>query len=285
MARFPFRPGAGAKAIRNPVYWSRLALQESGTGRRISNSGGRRRGASAASANDWNARWLNLNAVRKEAIAWLVYPVSCDPDVTQRERAALLKRLQRTSEIWSQIDADVEAATKSELRSFASSIRSLIDYVLKVIIRRQVQLDDGTEIKSAVYQDREESFRLKLSKDRPVSEYFLGQPASDSETLTLIQKRDKLTAQLVRYTYGSRDIEDLIEEGPMTLRLNYKHFSKEPEKLATFVEFFGRACVDDDDELVPELQESVLSGAKSLKKGQVLSATFPGGRTIEFYRD
>lgn len=285
MARFPFRPGAGAKAIRNPVYWSRLDLQESGAGRRPSSSGGRQRGASIVYASDWNAKWLSLNSVRKEAIAKLVFHVSCDPGVTQKERTALLKRLQRTNEIWSQIDADIEAASKSDLRSFASSIRSLIDYVLKVAIRRRVQLRDGTEIRSAVYQDSEESFRLKLSKGRPVSDYFLGQPASDSETLKVIQDRDKLTAQLVRYTYGSRNIEELIQEGPMTLRLNYKYFSREPEKLATFVEFFGRACVEDGDEFAPDLQESVLSGATRLKKGQVLSATFPGGRTIEFYRD
>jgi hypothetical protein len=29
VARFPYRPGAGPKAIKNPVYWNRVELQES----------------------------------------------------------------------------------------------------------------------------------------------------------------------------------------------------------------------------------------------------------------
>ena len=28
MARFPYVPGAGAKRIGNPVYWSRMTIQD-----------------------------------------------------------------------------------------------------------------------------------------------------------------------------------------------------------------------------------------------------------------
>ena len=55
MARFPFKPGAGAKAIRNPVYWNRLYLQETqGNGR------GSRIGRYSEDAH-LTARWLNIN--------------------------------------------------------------------------------------------------------------------------------------------------------------------------------------------------------------------------------
>lgn len=284
MARFPFRPGAGPKAIRNPVYWARLALQESEVRRGNRRHSTRSQGPSSNEAEAWNTRWLNLNAVRKAAIAELLVPISSDPSLTERERVALVKRLDRTDEIWSAIDSDIEGATKTHLRSFASAIRALIDYSLKIAIRREIICQEGMVIKSGVYGDATEEFRITFSDGTDESRYFLGQPAYDNATIKLVRKLDRLTAELVRGTIGNRGLWEMVREGPMEVKLNYKHFAGKPEKLEAFIELFGLACIENDQTIDPELQKKVLAEAKGLKRGQNLRVGFPGGRSIEFYR-
>ena len=76
MARFPHVPGAGAKQIGNPVYWSRMTLQNS---RYKRNSNNANRNAVAL----WNDRYKHL---------WMVYDEIWDEE------------LQKVGPIWNESD-------------------------------------------------------------------------------------------------------------------------------------------------------------------------------------
>ena len=57
MARFPYVPGAGAKRIGNPVYWSRMTIQDA-------NYKKKRKSNNVNAVTLWNERYKHL---------WMVY--------------------------------------------------------------------------------------------------------------------------------------------------------------------------------------------------------------------
>lgn len=90
MARFPWVPGAGAKRIGNPVYWSRMTLQNQRYQRTSQNS-----------VKLWNLRYKHL---------WKVYDEIWDEE------------LQKVCPIWSDEDEDKFVNLNEKFKSIGDEI-------------------------------------------------------------------------------------------------------------------------------------------------------------------
>ena len=124
MARFPFVPGAGAKRIGNPVYWSRMTLQND-----------RYKKTSTDAVALWNSRYRHL---------WAVYDETWDYE------------LQKVGPIWSDIDDknfgklndkfisignDINAnpcLDNGQLNRLKTALKNIVIFILKKCIEYEI---------------------------------------------------------------------------------------------------------------------------------------------------
>lgn len=169
MARFPFQPGAGAKGIKNPVYWSRLHLQENR----------RRGGARSAAAQERQelkaqARLVYLMAMfydgSNELFGVLNDVTSC---LTEAEYNRIVKTQAEARQWAAELD-DSPSVTQSDLNKLATRIKRYFLVLLKLIVKYQTS-DDQSNLKAFVYDTAEKEFILQFNSNKIRRCYFLGQ--------------------------------------------------------------------------------------------------------------
>ena len=169
MARFPYRPGAGAKAIRNPIYWNRLYLQESQ--RRRSQSG-------YSEEAHLTARWLNVNAnLNFFMCGWLKPVLDVEDNLTAKENRSLGDALDTVFEFRDTIDSSWDYMSQTNLNKYVTRIKRLFLLVFKLTDKYDLYEPGEIQLLDFSYDSKEKEFvliYLDLSSER---KYFMGRPA------------------------------------------------------------------------------------------------------------
>ena len=131
MARFPFVPGAGAKRIRNPVYWARMDLQH-----------GRYRRQSNAAVQRFNERWQRLQKIQNMvADDYVNGLVSVQESLTQKEYDKLVERIRDSQEWADVIEKGIDVAVNADLSKYATSVKNVALMAIKLCIKYNVYDD------------------------------------------------------------------------------------------------------------------------------------------------
>ena len=139
MARFPKVPGAGAKAINNPVYWSRMHLQNQ-----------RYRARSRQAVERFNERKTRLFNIQND-VGKNIADAMIDLGVTE-------KWTEKEDEKWSDLigkmkyweewcETNIEICTQGDLNKKATSLKNFVMYLLKLAIKYEA----FSNVNSATY--------------------------------------------------------------------------------------------------------------------------------------
>ena len=125
MARFPKVPGAGAKAINNPVYWSRMHLQNE-----------RYRAMSRNAVERFNERWHRLIKIQNEIAE--DYSDAVINRMNERDTDKLLDLINEM-QFWNkEIDENIDIANNSHLSKYATRIKNFSLHAIKMCIKYNV---------------------------------------------------------------------------------------------------------------------------------------------------
>jgi hypothetical protein len=172
MARFPYKPGAGAKAIRNPVYWNRLYLQETqGSGR------GSRVGQYAEDAH-LTARWLNINTnLNYFLCGWFKPVLDISESLTKSELRSVNSALEVVNEFRDTIGSSWDYMSQGNLNKFVTRIKRLILIIFRLTIKYDLFSKGEERLVSYAYDSDEKDFVLLYDTGRFDRIYFMGRPA------------------------------------------------------------------------------------------------------------
>lgn len=152
MARFPKVPGAGAKSINNPVYWSRMHLQNQ-----------RYASRSQAAIDKLNERWFRLVEIQNIMAKDFVDEVIEDLDGND---AGELLSLIDDMQFWNKdINEKIHLANNSHLSKYATCIKKVALLSIKLCMKYGAYSD----IESVRYDAKEKM--IYLNND---SLYYLG---------------------------------------------------------------------------------------------------------------
>lgn len=164
MARFPFRPGAGAKGINNPVYWNRLYLQESG---RYSRADER-----------LTARWLNINTNLNFFLCGWVKPLlMVSADLTAKEQNAVEDKLDTVFEYRDTIASSWDYTSQSNLNKYVTQIKWLFLIVFRLTIKYGLFDRGESPLIRYTYDSKDKEFVLLYASGTIERRYFMGRPA------------------------------------------------------------------------------------------------------------
>lgn len=124
MARFPYVPGAGAKNIGNPVYWSRMTIQNE-----------RYRQKSQNAVTLWNERYKAI---------WHYYDIIWDDelekvrDYLSSDEEEKFGDLNHQFKIIDQEISDNPHLDNAQLNKLKTRIKNLIFFILKMCVKYQI---------------------------------------------------------------------------------------------------------------------------------------------------
>lgn len=184
MARFPFRPGAGAKAIRNPVYWNRLYLQETESTRASYTTSGPSRGALLA-------RWYNINAnYNFFADGWLDPIFNNWERLSPKDQKGLERAIDSAEAERGTCAKLLDAIDHSQLTKFAARVRKVMLLGFQLTVDLDLFEDDEPRLISFSYEARYKKFRLVDATGNVSFRYYMGKLDSEqyAETRELYQR-------------------------------------------------------------------------------------------------
>ncbi len=112
MARFPKVPGAGPKSMNNPVYWTRMHLQNE-----------RYRAQSQAAVERFNERWNRLTDIQNKVANAFVDEVI--EDINAKELEKLMSHINEM-QFWNkEINENIDIAKNSHLSKYATRIKNV----------------------------------------------------------------------------------------------------------------------------------------------------------------
>lgn len=198
MANYSNKSGAGPKAMRNPIYWSRLYLQDTNIPRR----------KSAIAIREWNARWLNQNTNLNFFICGWVLPIIHERARFSRKDLDKASRLlDEAIVVRNQIAEAIDFATQRDLNKFATRLKRLFLHIIKLTIKGGVFAADEIPLTNAIYDKAEEKILLEYSNGNRKHQYLLGQPVSSK--LEVISRKNIQSFEMLQ--------EDLDGEDPVAL--------------------------------------------------------------------
>ena len=150
MARFPYVPGAGAKRIGNPVYWSRMIIQ---------NDRYRRKSENAVAL--WNERHKAL---------WNYYNIIWDDELEKvrdffnDEELEKFGDLNHAFKTMDQEISDNPHLDNSQLSKLKTRLKNLILFILKKCAKYEVY----TDLDTVIYDTKIKAFIINNDKDDPI---------------------------------------------------------------------------------------------------------------------
>lgn len=197
MARFPYKPGAGAKAIRNPIYWNRLYLQQSRS--RRSGQPHRRYSEDA----HLTARWLNVNTNLNFFLCQWLKPVrDIEDKLTTKESKSLNDAFETAIEFRDAIASSWDYMSQTNLNKFVTRIKRLFLLVFKLTIKYDSYSKDEKRLLTYTYDSEKKDFILiyaDLSVDRT---YFMGGP--DVGQITEIRQLYRESSDLISKVFRKK---------------------------------------------------------------------------------
>lgn len=137
MSRFPYVPGAGAKQIGNPVYWSRMTIQDA-------NYKKKRKSNNVNAVTLWNERYKHL---------WMVYDGVWDyelqkvgPIWTDNEDNSFGKLNDKFISIGDEINEN-PYLDNGQLNRLKTALKNLVMFVLK----KCIEYETFSDLKSVKY--------------------------------------------------------------------------------------------------------------------------------------
>ena len=131
MARFPSVPGAGAKRIRNPVYWARMELQSGPYNRQSYNA-----------VQRFNERWGRLQKIQNMVVNDFVHELASVQDsLTTKEYDKLMERIEDMQGWADAISESIDIATNAHLSKYATRVKNVALMAMKLCGKYQVYGD------------------------------------------------------------------------------------------------------------------------------------------------
>ena len=150
MSRFPYVPGAGAKRIGNPVYWSRMTLQ---------NERYRQRSEDAVAL--WNEKYNAL---------WHYYNIIWDDELEKVKNflnTAEEEKFGDLNHAFKTMNEEIEAnqfLDNSQLNKLKTRLKNLILFILNKCLKYQIYDD----LNSVAYDNKIKGFIVNNEADEPI---------------------------------------------------------------------------------------------------------------------
>ncbi|MBL7004565.1 MAG: hypothetical protein ISR69_11120 [Gammaproteobacteria bacterium] len=126
MSRFPKVPGTGAKAIRNPVYWSRMQIQNQ-----------RYKMQSQAAVEKFNERWDRLGDIRNKILKNFIDGLT----VNEAEYKKLNSLVESMNYLNDSINQNINDSNNSHLSKYATAIKRVAMLSIKLCIKYRIYSD------------------------------------------------------------------------------------------------------------------------------------------------